>query len=160
MFSYSYVQFIVFSNKRKAKNITCCILSLPKVAFKRHILHFCLEMKGTKMSCVSLTNTLYDTGAQLDKKPKLHQKLIQNTLEIDFSFLLQFVKFWVYTTFNDRKRKLCESAKTCLILFWEIISSELIFGGFEPFETTVGHRLKFMLYRMRKCRLSRRNICL
>ena len=48
-----------------------------------------------------------------------------------------FDKFWIWSEWNDRKRKLCESAETCREKNCEIMSDKLIFGGFEIFRTIV-----------------------
>ena len=52
----------------------------------------------------------------------------------------QFDKILSCNASNDQKRKLCKSAEICFENFVnEITSSELIFGGFQPFRTTVLH---------------------
>ena len=72
------------------------------------------------------------------KWQKTRQKLdyTQKNREIDGSYLcLQKIdKFWMWSVGN-RKWKLCKFAETCVEKL--VTMRELIFGGFQPFGTTV-----------------------
>ena len=59
---------------------------------------------------------------------KIPPKIKKKTRGIDGSYLChqQFDKFWIWSAYNHRKRKLCQSDETCLIKTREITTSELI----------------------------------
>ena len=92
-----------------------------------------------------LCNASVTTGEQSRRRRtdglNLKNPLISNwkIREIDGSRLcLQwFDKFWICRECNDWKKKLCESAESCLEKLVKSHQVNYIFGEFQPYETTV-----------------------
>ena len=74
-------------------------------------------------------------GLNSKNPPKLRfKKFVKLT---GYLCLQQFDKFWKWSAYNDLKRKSSKFAETCLEKNTEITSSELIYGEFYLFGTTV-----------------------
>ena len=79
------------------------------------------------------------TDSELGKTSNTAKNKIQKIREINGSYLFfqEFDKFWIWSARNDRKRKLCEFAETCLEKLVKSLLVNFFSAGFRPVGTTV-----------------------